>query len=300
TRAQLEPDETIAELCRSLDELPLALELAAARTSVLRPAQILERLSKRLDLLKGGRDAEARQQTLRATIEWSHDLLASEEQRLFARLAVFRGGCTLAAAEEVAGADLDVLQSLVDKSLVRHRDDRFWMLETIGEFAAERLEDSGEADDMRRRHAEHFVALAEEAEPHLRRESTEWLDRLEPDHDNLRAALDRLEVAGETQLVMRLAGALDRFWYLRGYLVEGQRRLERALAADPRPTAARAKAAMGASGAAVIASRDYPTARARAEEALELHRTLGDAWGVANSRFLLGFADVEEGDFEGA
>src|SRR6266480_115651 len=125
TRAQLEPDETIAELCRSLDELPLALELAAARTSVLSPAQILARLSERLDLLKGGRDAEARQQTLRATIEWSHDLLGDEEQRLFARLAVFRGGCTLEAAEQLAGADIDTLQSLVDKSLLRHTSERF-------------------------------------------------------------------------------------------------------------------------------------------------------------------------------
>ena len=126
-----------------LDNLPLAIELAAARTSVLSPAQILERLSQRLDLLKGGRDADPRQQTLRATIEWSHDLLDDDEQRLFARLAVFAGGCTLEAAEEVGDADLDTLQSLVDKSLVRHTDERFWMLETIREFARERLEGLG-------------------------------------------------------------------------------------------------------------------------------------------------------------
>src|SRR3954463_16280357 len=119
-RSRLEPDETIAELCRRLDDLPLAVELAAARTSVLTPAQILERLAQRLDLLKGGRDADPRQQTLRAAIEWSHDLLTDDEQRLFARLAVFRGGWTLEAAEDVADADLDTLQSLSDKSLVRH------------------------------------------------------------------------------------------------------------------------------------------------------------------------------------
>ena len=119
--------------------MPLAVELAAARTSVLTPAQILDRLAQRLDLLKGGRDADPRQQTLRATIEWSHDLLAEGEQELFARLAVFAGGCTLDAAQEVCEAELDVLQSLVDKSLLRHSGDRFWMLETIREYARDRL-----------------------------------------------------------------------------------------------------------------------------------------------------------------
>jgi len=127
-RAQLEPSEEIAELCARLDNLPLAVELAAARVKALSPAQILERLSQRLDLLKGGRDADPRQQTLRATIEWSYDLLSPEEQELFARLSVFAGGCTLAAAEEVAGADLDTLQSLVEKSLSRFTNERYWML----------------------------------------------------------------------------------------------------------------------------------------------------------------------------
>src|SRR5439155_9551472 len=136
---------------------------------VLSPGQILERLGRRLDLLRGGRDAEPRQQTLRATIEWSYDLLEPEAQRLFARLAVFRGGCTLEAAEAVCEADLDTLQSLVDKSLVRLREqDRFWMLETIREYALEHLEGSGEAEELRRRHADYFLALAEEADPHAR------------------------------------------------------------------------------------------------------------------------------------
>src|SRR5436190_4168675 len=140
-RARLEPDETIAELCLRLDAMPLAIELAAARTSVLSPGQILDRVAQRLDLLKGGRDADPRQPTLRATIEWSHDLLAADEKQLFARLAVFASGCTLDAAEDVCDADLDVLQSLVDKSLLRHSGDRFWMLETIRAFAVEQLED---------------------------------------------------------------------------------------------------------------------------------------------------------------
>ena len=147
------PSGAVRELCLHLDELPLALELAAARTALFSPEQLLEKLAQRLDLLKGERDADPRQQTLRATIEWSYDLLSDDEQRLFARLAVFAGGCTYEAAEEIAGADPDTLQSLLDKSLVRKRDSklgpRYWMLETIREYAAERLEESGEADELR-------------------------------------------------------------------------------------------------------------------------------------------------------
>ncbi len=156
-RSQLEPSEEIAELCARLDKLPLAVELAAARTKALSPAQILERLSGGLDLLKGGRDADPRQQTLRATIEWSYELLSPEEQQLFARLAVFAGGCTLEAAEEVADADLDTLQSLVEKSLLRFTDERYWMLETIREYAAERLEEAGECEQTRDGHVQ-FMA----------------------------------------------------------------------------------------------------------------------------------------------
>jgi predicted ATPase/class 3 adenylate cyclase len=295
-RAQVEADEAVAELCRRLDNLPLAVELAAARTSVLSPAQILARLSRRLDLLKGGRDAEARQQTLRATIAWSHNLLAEDEQRLFARLAVFSGGSTLEAAEEVLEADLDTLQSLVDKSLLRHTQQRFWMLETIREYATERLEQSGEAEELRRRHAELFLTLAEEAYPNLRGSPKEWLGRLEREHDNLRAALDRLEAAGETQLALQLAGALYRFWYMRGHFPEGRTRLERLLRADEDPTAARARAL---NGAAVMAGStgDPATATLRSKEALALHRELGDAWGVAYSVFSLGMDATEQADW---
>jgi predicted ATPase len=295
-RSRLEPDESVAELCRRLDNLPLAVELAAARTSVLSPTQILERLPQRLDLLKGGRDAEARQQTLRSTIEWSYELLSSEEKALFVRLAVFRGGCTLEAAGQVTGADLDTLQSLVEKSLLRHGGDRFWMLETIREYAAERLEASGGAEQVRRRHAEHFLALAEEVEPHLRVEYKEWPDRLERDHDNLRASLDLLEAAGETQLALRLAGAVWVFWRDRSHMTEGRRRLESALHADERPTAARAKALNGASFLATF-SGDAATGRLQGEEALAIHRTLGDAWGTADSLHWLGWAVAMDGDW---
>ena len=295
-RAQTEPDDTVRALCRALDNLPLAVELAAARASVLSPAQILERLSKRLDLLKGGRDADPRQQTLRATIEWSYELLDEEEQQLFARLAVFRGGCTLEAAEEVSDADLDVLQALVDKSLLRRTDERFWMLETIREYAAERLAASGEAEEFRRRHAEHFLALAEEAAPHLRVYSKEWLDRIGDEHDNVRAALDWLEAAGETELAMRLAAAVAEFWGIRGHIFEGRRRLETLLRADPRPTAARA----GALDAASDLVPDTTLQRTWAEEALAIHRANGDVWGSASALIGLGDAAGADGDWKTA
>jgi predicted ATPase/class 3 adenylate cyclase len=298
-RSRVEPDAMIAELCRRLDNLPLALELAAARTSVLSPAQILERLSQRLDLLKGGRDAEARQQTLRATIVWSYDLLKEPEKRLFTRLAVFAGGCTLEAAEQVCGADLDILQSLVEKSLLRHTGERYWMLETIREYASERLQESGDAEERGRRHAEHFLALAEEAFPHLLGSPKEWLGRLEREHDNLGVALDRLEASGETQLALQMAGALYRFWYMGGHLREGRPRLERLLDGDENATAARARALNGAAVMSVSTS-DPATARLRSQEALALHRQLGDTWGIAYSLFTLGMAATEEADWAAA
>ena len=154
TRAGAGPSPDVERLCAALDNLPLAIELAASRAAVLSPAQTLERLATRLDLFRGGHDADPRQQTLRATIDWSHDLLDTSEQRLFARLAMFPGGADLEAAEAVVDADLDTLGSLVDKSLVRRTDARFWMLESIRGYAIERLDASGERDDLRKRHAE--------------------------------------------------------------------------------------------------------------------------------------------------
>ena len=298
-RSRAEPDDTVHQLCRTLDNLPLALELAAARASTLSPKQILDRLSARLDLLKGGRDADPRHQTLRATIEWSYELLSKEEKAVFARLSVFAGGFTLEVAEDVGEADLDTLQSLADKSLVRRTGERFSMLETIREYSAERLEGSDKADDLNRRHAEYFLALAEEAEPHLHRDSAEWADRLEREHDNLRAAMDWSEAAGESELALRLAGGVSRFWYLKSHVSEGQRRLESVLKADPRPTPARAKAL---NGAAVMALNigDIATARLRAEDALALHRTLGNAWGAAYSTMMIGNAIAEGGDVANA
>src|SRR5439155_22439575 len=222
TRSRLAPDETIAELCRRLDDLPLALELAAARTTVLSPGQILERLSQALDLLKGGRDADARQQTRRATIEWSHELLTPEEQTLFARLAVFRGGCTLEAAEQVAKADIDTLQSLIDKSLVRHTGERFWMLETIREYACERLGVRGEEAELRRLHALFLLGLAEAANRAMEEggDQVELLARIAAEHDNLQAALEWARDTGENEVLLRLAGALAHYWPGRGHYQE--------------------------------------------------------------------------------
>jgi predicted ATPase len=231
-RSRLGASDDIAELCRRLDNLPLAVELAAARTSVLSPGQILERLAERLDLLKAGRDAEARQRTLRATIEWSHDLLSADEQRLFARLSVFAGGCTLEAAATVCGADLDTLQSLVEKSLVRHTEERFWMLETIREFALERVEETGGAEVLRERYSAFFLELAELAGPELlARSSSIWYDRIEAEHDNFRAVLGDALEHGRTDVALRICAAIRHFWWTRGYWSEGRRWLDSALAA---------------------------------------------------------------------
>ena len=289
----------VPELCARLDNLPLALELAAARVRVLSAEQLLERLSQRLDLLKAGRGVDARQQTLRATIEWSHELLDGDERRLFARLGVFAGGCTLESAEVVCDADLDVLQSLVGKSLLGVREgDRFWMLGTIREYALERLEASGEADEIRRRHAEHFLALAQEAEPSvLGANPKAWLDRLDRDHDNLRAALDWFEASGETQLALLLGGTIWEFWCLRAHYAEGWRRLEHLLELDELPTPARAKALTGAAHLAHNLPEGAKVDRIRREQALELHRRLGDPWGIAFAEYEYSHIFTLRGDF---
>jgi predicted ATPase len=217
-RSGVGPSAAVADLCSRLDRLPLAVELAAARSSVLSPAQILERLGQRLDLLTGGRDADPRQQTLRATIAWSYDLLDEKERALFARLAVFRGGCTLEAATEVADATVDGLQSLVDKSLLRHTDERFWQLETIRDYARERLGETRLDDDVRRRHAGYFLGFAEE----IRRGVDAGGSLVEPgrrvaaEHDNLRSALEWARDTDQDDVLMRLTAAVAGHWVTRG------------------------------------------------------------------------------------
>jgi predicted ATPase len=208
--------EAVAELCARLDNLPLALELAAARTVVFSPEQLVARLSERLDLLKAGRDADPRQQTLRATIEWSYDLLDADEQRLFRALSVFAGSCDYDAAETVCGADPDTLQSLLDKSLVRRREEygqpRYWMLETIRELAAEELAAAGEEADLRRRHAEHYLDIALSAKLSADSEGVQRHDLVIPERDNLRAALRWAVEQDAIERGLELFVALENYW----------------------------------------------------------------------------------------
>ena len=228
-RSQLEPSEEIAVLCARLDSLPLAVELAAARTKALSAAQILERLSSRLDLLKGGRDADPRQQTLRATIEWSYELLSPEEQELFARLSVFQGGCALEAAVDVADAELDTLQSLVEKSLLRFTYERYWMLETIREYAAERLAASAARPDLIPRFRDFYVALAEACGADLQTaREADANRRLELEFTNLRSTV-ALALLSRPDDVARILNALFSFLLSRNHGSEARAWLDSAL-----------------------------------------------------------------------
>jgi predicted ATPase len=300
-RSQLEPTDEVSELCARLDNLPLAVELAAARTKALSPMQIRERLSQRLDLLKGGRDADPRQQTLRATVEWSHDLLSQEEQRLFRALSVFSGGCTLQAAEEVCEADLDTLQSLVEKSLLRFTasdaSSRYWMLETIREYAGERLEEAQERIVLGQKHAELMLKLAESAEPELEGAGmSQWMAVLGAEENNIRAAFTFLEDTDQGNRELELAGSLQNFWYVRGNWAEGRRWSEAALeASEGIPTIARAKALNAVAGFAEKLG-DPQSTKDYAEQALVLSRELGYARGVTSSLMALSLAHRLEGD----
>jgi predicted ATPase len=298
-RSQLEPEDAIAELCRRLDNLPLAVELAAARTSVLTPAQILERLSQRLDLLKGGRDADARQQTLRATIAWSYELLARDEQRLFARLSVFAGGCTLQAATEVAEADLDTLQSLVDKSLVRLTDGRLWMLETIREFALERLEQIGVAEELRQRHSAYFLEFGQLAKPELEAgRSSIWFDRIEAEHDNIRAALGEALEHRRGDVALRLCGAIWMFWWMRDDWNEGRRWLEAALGAGGESDPLLRVDALWGAGLLSVFQGDIERAGAAADEILAIAERMDSVWAKAVGFQIAGLVAKERGDWD--
>jgi predicted ATPase/class 3 adenylate cyclase len=335
----------VAELTARLDGLPLAIELAATRTKVLTPQEILPRLDRRLSILTSGpRSLPERQRTLRGAIAWSHDLLAPAERSLFARLSVFVGGWTLDAAEAVCRPDelgldqLDGVTSLVDQSLIRRTEaatPRFSMLETIREFGMEQLETEGEADDARRRHAEFFLDLALEAEPHLAAGQGDWLDRCDAEHPNIRQALAWAVESGEAERAQGAAGALWRFWQQRGHLAEGDRWFEQVLGmpSGQGRTAARAKALTGAGGiswwrrdreaagsfyaealeierelgepsriaealynhAFVVAGEDIDAAAGLLEESLELFRRAGDEAGVARAHVMLVIRDAQAG-----
>jgi len=286
---ELAPDATVEEICRRLDGLPLAVELAAARTKLIVPALLLERLDSALPLLTGGtRDAPERQRTLRATIEWSYDLLDDGSRDLFARLSVFAGSFPLAAAEEVCGADLDGLAGLVDSSLLKPiGDDRFLLLETIREYALERLAGSTEAGDLRRRHADFFSALAEQAYEHRFDAEAEWAERIQLDHDDLRASLDRL-VENDPDRALELAGALGWFWFTHGHLAEGRQRLADTLARSMASGAPRARA-LTASGALTARCGDVNDGRALLIESIDLWSNLGDPGELASALGGLGW-----------
>ena len=296
---------SVAEIARRLDGLPLAIELAASRIKMLSPQALLERLERRLPLLTGGpRDLPERQRTLRGAIEWSHDLLEPEDRRVFARLAAFRGGWTLEAAEEVAGPGLgseviDGLGSLVDRSLIRQEQSRqgevrFRMLETIHEFAAERLAASGDEDEVRHRHAAHMRDLAEEAEQHIMGEGqARWLGRLEREHDNIRAALDWAETSGDADTALRIAAAIWRFWQQRGHLAEGRGRLDRLLALPGARIRRIPRArALGALGGLAYWQNDYEAIAPLYEEAVEIAREAGDRRVLARALFDLSFVPL--------
>ncbi len=297
----------VARICRRLDGLPLAIELAAARTKVMPAEEMLRRLEDRFRLLTGGsRTALARQQTLRATVDWSYQHLSEREQTLFRRLSVFAGSFSLEGAEAV-GADapierddvLELLSRLVDRSLlVGERgfggSARYRLLETLRQYGQEQLTDSHD-EAARRRHADFFLTLVEEAEPHLTAsEQSVWLARLEQDHDNLRAAL-AWALANHREIALRLAAALGRFWYMRGYLTEGRAWLAAALSANPASTRDRARA-LGYAGVIAWWQGNYKESRSCAERSLAIARELSDPGATARSLTLLAMVVHAAGD----
>ncbi len=305
--------QAVAQVCRRLEGIPLAIELAAGRMEVLSAEQLASRLEDFLKLLTGGRTADPRHRTLRATLEWSHELLSEAERALFRRLSVFVGGWTLEAAEEVCSGDgveqddvLELLSELVDKSLVvveagEQRVPRFRMLEPVRQYGQERLQESGTAERIRARHAQCYLALAQEAEPELEgADQTRWMDRLEAEHDNLRAALSWALEGGEAELGLRLAGALRLFWVMRSHYSEGRRWYEEGLKrGDSAPQPVRAKAFFGA-GFFTAALGDFELAIERLEDSLALYRQVGDKRGTANCLRSLGHTFFELGDSERA
>jgi predicted ATPase len=339
-RARLEPSVEIAELCRRLDNLPLAVELAAARTRALTPVQILERLSQRLDLLKGGRDADPRQETLRATIEWSYDLLSREEQQLFRRLSVFAGGCTLEAAEQVADADLETLQSLVENSLVRHTDGRYWLLETIREYAFGQAVQWMEGDELRTRHAAYFRDFAAGRVDGTRAGDVSIHRAMESEQGNFRVALESSLATEAAETGLSLIASLWYFWLTKGYGPEGYEWASRFAPLsgrlDPR---ARISAIHGASEIArfvgdlnwaeelknvvvetsreigydrglgmelrdlsqiAVARGDLPRARVLADEALAVFERIGDDDGIGHAIAGVAYVEFAAGDFAAA
>jgi len=285
-----QPDHTIAAICRRIDYLPLAIELAAPQVRVVTTDELLDRLEHRLaTLAHGAPDLPSRQQTLRATLDWSYSLLTAAEQDLLARLSVFAGGFTVRAAAAVAEATFEGIAVLVDHSMLRRDRDRFSMLETIREYALERLDSADPNGRRRDRHADYFLELAEEAGPQLRgREQAAWFDRLENDHDNLLAALAWL-IGRNHAHALRLAIALWDFWRSRGYLSEGRRWLDSALAPgagqDPLLRARALEAASDLAGS----QGQFEQASRLSDESANLYRQVGDDNGLARALLIHGW-----------
>jgi len=295
----------VAQVCRQLDGIPLAIELAAARVRALPVEQIAQRLDDRFRLLTGGsRTALPRQQTLRALIAWSYDLLMDEEQALLRRLSVFAGGWTLDSAVAVCAQPpledwqvVDVLMRLVDKSLVvfeeRGSDSRYRLLESVRQFAADCLREAGEGDQFHNRHLAHFSALAEEAEPHLHTDvGLSWLARLDAENDNLRAALRYGAASGRA---LRLAAALRTFWSVRGRLSEGSDRYENLMGRLDRVAPDLRAKVLYSAGTLALARGEYSAAETRLAESLKCWRALGDADGIFRAASALGGAALQQG-----
>jgi len=296
-RANTSADETIAELCHRLDHLPLALELAAARTSVLSPRQILSRLVDRLDLFRGDRGGEPRQRTLRAAIEWSCQLLDQNELDLFTRLAVFEGGCGLDAAEKVAGADIDVLQSLVDKSLVRHSGERFSMLETIREYAVELLNQSPEAETMRARHLAWCIDFLQTAERQLPRGHSDLSRAIEQEFGNVRAAVGWSIATGQIERALQLVRPRLLWQSVQAHTSEGCEWIELLLdrAGEVAPDL-RARV-LRTAGDIRRTAGDLDGARSALQDAMELIRDLDDDTAMAETAYSLGRVELTEGAY---
>jgi predicted ATPase/DNA-binding SARP family transcriptional activator len=297
-------EDAIRRICRRLDGLPLTIELAASRVRTLNPEELLARLEPRLPILTGGpRDLPARQQTLAATLQWSFELLEEDEQRDLSRLAVFAGGCTLDAAEVVCGTTVERLASLVDHNLVRRsptpQGSRYSLLETVREFALDQPEAT--KPQHGRAHAEYFLGLAESAATGLPgpREPAE-LARLELEHDNLRAALSWMLQSAESELALRLASTLWRFWFVRGHFVEGRLWLERALESPGSPQPELLASALGAAARLIGQLGDLDAASAYAEKSLELYRTNGDLDGLRSALGTLAVVLSNKGELDRA
>jgi tetratricopeptide (TPR) repeat protein len=297
------PDDATAEICRRLDGLPLAIELAAARIKVLRPEQILERLAHSLDLLTtGARDAPERHQALRATIEWSHELLEEKERDLFARLGIFSGGCTLDAAETVCGADIDTVQSLVEKNLLRRTDEgRFFMLETIKEFAEARLEQSSIASQMHEAHARLISAFAQRVGSALwAKEDSQALAEIAQEQDNVRAALTWMGASGHFTDQLGVVAGISPFWKVRGGYREGLRWAEAALAGTVGIRTSQRAAVLQSAGAFAAHLGDLEAADLYSRESLSIFRESGTPDQIARGLTSLGVLAAAARDFEGA